>query len=202
MIAPLTALVLTGGRSSRMGRNKALLGLAEGGPPIVALAVERLRAVADEILLVGSDPAPYAFLGLPHVPDAYAGAGSLGGIYSGLRAARNAHALAVACDMPFLNVDLLRYMADRERVYDVLIPVIEEPEPMHAIYAQSCLPWMEEKLEEGRYRIIGWFDRARVERIERSTIERFDPELRSFFNMNTPDEWERAKQLAAEAPAG
>lgn len=202
MSAPLTALVLTGGRSIRMGRNKALLSLTDVGPPVVALAVERLRAVADEILLVGSDPAPYGFLGLPHVADVYTGAGSLGGIYSGLRAARNAHALAVACDMPFLNPALLRYMAERERGYDVLIPVLDEPEPMHAIYAQSCLPWMEERLAAGRYKIIGWFDRARVERIERSTIERFDPDLRSFFNMNTPDEWERAKQLAAEASSG
>lgn len=192
---PLTALLLTGGRSSRMGQNKALLSLVPDGPPVVAQAVERLRSVADEILLVGSDPEPYAFLGLPQVPDAYPGAGSLGGIYSGLRVARHQYALAVACDMPFLNTGLLQYMASQPREYDVLIPVLDEPEPMHAIYSRSCLPWMEEKLDAGRYKIIGWFDKARVQRIERGTVQQYDPLLRSFFNMNTPEEWERAKEM-------
>ena len=196
--APLTALLLTGGRSSRMGMNKALLSLSPGGPPVVSLAVERLRQVADEVLLVGSDPEPYAFLRLPQVPDAYPGAGSLGGIYSGLRAARNPFALAVACDMPFLSVPLLRYMASEPREYDVLIPVLEEPEPMHAIYGRACLPWMQERLEAGRYKIIGWFDRARVRRLERETVRRYDPDERSFFNMNTPEEWERAKAMLGE----
>lgn len=178
-----------------MGQNKALLSLVPDGPPVVAQAVERLRSVADEILLVGSDPEPYAFLGLPQVPDAYPGAGSLGGIYSGLRVARHQYALAVACDMPFLNTGLLQYMASQPREYDVLIPVLDEPEPMHAIYSRSCLPWMEEKLDAGRYKIIGWFDKARVQRIERGTVQQYDPLLRSFFNMNTPEEWERAKEM-------
>lgn len=205
---PLTALVLTGGRSSRMGRNKALLSLEPGGPPVVSLAVERLRRVADELLLVGSDPEPYAFLGLPQVPDVFPDAGSLGGIYSGLAAARNPYALAVACDMPFLSVELLSYMASLPRAYDVLIPRIEEPEPMHAVYSKRCLPWMEERLRAGRYKIVGWFEHARVEYVGRETLERFDPGLRSFYNMNTPEEWERAQAMlgqerhAASEPRG
>ncbi|MDP9350964.1 MAG: molybdenum cofactor guanylyltransferase [Chloroflexota bacterium] len=201
-VQPLTGLLLTGGRSSRMGQNKALLSLAPGGMPVVSLAVESLQTVADEILLVGSDPEPYAFLGLPQVPDVFPGAGSLGGIYSGLRAARNSFALAVACDMPFLNPTLLRYMAELPRDYDVLVPVLDEPEPMHAIYSRACLPWMEEKLEAGRYKIVSWFDRARVYCLESNVIRRYDPDLRSFFNMNTPAEWVQAQEmLRAEAHA-
>jgi molybdopterin-guanine dinucleotide biosynthesis protein A len=184
-----------------MGRNKALLSLEPGGPTVVELAVERLRAVADEVLLVGDDPEPYARLGLPHAPDLYPGAGSLGGIYSGLRAARHPFALAVACDMPFLNAGLLRHMASSPRDYDVLVPVIEEPEPMHAIYSRACLPWMEESLRAGRLKIIGWFPRARVRRLERETLVKLDPELRSFFNMNTPEEWELARGML-RAPGG
>ncbi len=195
---PLSALLLTGGRSSRMGQNKALMSLSPGTPPVVSLAVERLREVADEVLLVGSDAEPYAFLGLPQVPDAFPGAGSLGGIYSGLAAASHRYALAVACDMPFLNVVLLRYMAELPREYDVLIPRIEEPEPMHAIYSTRCLPWMEERLRAERYKIIGWFEKARVQYLERGVLERFDPRLRSFYNMNTPDEWEQAKRMLEE----
>lgn len=199
--APLSALLLAGGRSRRMGRNKALMNLSPGGPPVVSLAVTRLQAVADEILLVGSDPAPYSFLGLQQVPDVYPDAGSLGGIYSGLSAAHNRHALVVACDMPFLNVALLGYMASLPRDYDVLIPVLEEPEPMHAIYSQACLPWMTEKLEAERYKIIGWFDKARVQYLDRGTVRRFDPQLRSFYNMNTPEEWEQAREMMLETNA-
>lgn len=105
---PLTALLLAGGRSSRMGRNKALLSLRPGGPPVIQLIAHKMAEVADEMLLVGCDPRPYAFLGLPCVPDAFPGTGPLGGVYSGLAAARNPYALAVACDMPFLSVDLLK----------------------------------------------------------------------------------------------
>ncbi len=167
---------------------------------MVSLAVESLQTVADEILLVGSDPEPYAFLGLPQVPDVFPGAGSLGGIYSGLRAARNSFALAVACDMPFLNPTLLRYMAELPRDYDVLVPVLDEPEPMHAIYSRACLPWMEEKLGAGRYKIISWFDRARVHCLESNVIRRYDPDLRSFFNMNTPAEWVQAQEMLRAEP--
>lgn len=181
-----------------MGQNKALLSLVPGGPPVVRLAVERLREVTDTILLVGSDPAPYASLGLPQAPDVFPDSGSLGGIYSGLAAAPTQHTLVIACDMPFLNTELLRYMSALPRDYDVLIPVLEEPEPLHAIYSKSCLPWMEERLRAGRYKIIGWFDKAHVREIDVDTVRRFDPGLRSFFNMNTPEEWERAKAMLEE----
>lgn len=191
---PLTALVLTGGRSSRMGQNKALLNLTPGGPSLIELVVARLADVASETVLVGTETAPYDFLGLRHVPDLYPNAGSLGGIYSGLQAAKYPYALAVACDMPFLSPDLLRYMASVPREYDVLLPVIDEPEPLHAIYSQLCLPWMEERIDARRYKIIGWFDKAKVQKIERHTIERYDPHCRSFFNVNTPEEWERARE--------
>ncbi len=95
------------------------------------------------------------------------------------RAASYPYALVVACDMPFLNADS-RYMVSVPKEYDVLIPVIDEPEPMHAIYSRRCLPWMEEKLVAGRYKIIGWFANAKVQTIERDMIERYDPEHRSF----------------------
>jgi len=178
-----------------MGRNKALLSLTEGGPPLVSLVVEALRPIADEVLLVGSDAEPYSFLDLPSVPDVYENAGSLGGIYSGLAAARNEHALAVACDMPFLNGGLLAFMASLPRDYDALVPVLDEPEPMHAVYSKACLPLMKAQLEQGRYKIIGWFDRARIQYIQREAVLEHDPKLRSFYNMNTPGEWAAAREL-------
>ncbi|MDQ3328826.1 MAG: NTP transferase domain-containing protein, partial [Chloroflexota bacterium] len=98
-----------------MGQNKALLSLAPGGPSLIEMVAARLAEVASETVLVGTETAPYEFLGLRHVPDLYPNAGSLGGIYSGLQAAAYPHALAVACDMPFLSPHLLRYMASVPR---------------------------------------------------------------------------------------
>ena len=196
---PLTAIVLAGGRSRRMGTNKALLSLEPGGPPVVQSVVDTLGTVADEVLLSASDPAPYAFLDLSTVPDMYPDTGPLGGIYSGLLAAQHQFSLVVACDMPFLSPELLRYMASLPREYDVLVPRPEEPEPTHAIYSRACLPWIEEQLRAGRYKITGWFDRARVRYLERDVLLQHDPELRSFFDTDTPEEWELARGLAREA---
>lgn len=191
----LTGLVLVGGQSARMGRNKALMRFSQTSPPIIEIVVNKLRAVMDEVLLVGSDPAPYGFLGLRQVPDETPGAGSLGGLYSGLAAVRTSHALVVACDMPFLNPALLEYMASVPREYDVLVPAPEKLEPLHAIYSRACLPLIERSLRAERYRMTGWYSEAKVRTIQRAELELYDPALRSFYNVNSPFEWEAATQL-------
>ncbi len=190
-------MLLVGGRSSRMGRDKALLSLAPGGPPLVALAAEKLGRVADEVLLVGPQRAGYASLGLPRVPDAFPGTGPLGGILSGLSAARNAHALVAACDMPFLSVRLLEYMAALPRNYDVLVPELEAGrlEPLHAIYSWECLQLIAESLRCGERKAAGWFGGADVQVLGREVLRYLDPELRSFINVNRPEEWEAARRM-------
>src|SRR5215210_1385229 len=121
-LGPLSAAVLVGGASRRMGTDKALLPLREGDPPLAQLVTERLRQVADEILLVGVDRSGYDQFGLPIVLDRFADGGALAGIATAVDAAQYDFCLVVACDMPFLNVDLLRWMASLPREYDVLVP--------------------------------------------------------------------------------
>ena len=184
-----------------MGQDKALMMIAPDEPPIVQTVARKLGAVANEILLVGTNATRYSFLDLPMVPDLRPGNGPLGGIYSVLAVTGSAHVLVVACDLPFLNVSLLRYMASIPRDFDVLVPVLDRPQPLHAIYAPTCLPLIEQALLVGRYMVTGWFEEANVRTIERETIRQYDPALLSCYNMNTPEDYETARQVLAVSRA-
>ena len=193
----VTGVVQAGGKSTRMGgRPKALIQL--GGRSIVERVVAALTPVVDDVLVVTNTPELYAFLGLPMVADVYPDHGSLGGIYSGLSAAGEI-AFTVACDMPFLHPEVVRLVVARAGEGDVVIPRIgEQYETMHAAYGKACLPHIEERLRAGRLRIVGFFDRVRVVEIGEAEIARFRDPAVAFMNVNTPDELERARALAAE----
>ena len=195
----LTAAILVGGQSRRMGTNKALLTIDSNGPAIVETVARKLSAVASEVVLVGSESAEYAFLDLPQIADMVPGTGVLGGIYSALAATERPYVMVVACDLPFLNVCLLRYMASLPRDYDVLVPILDRYQPLHAIYARSCIPLVEQSLRSGRYKATGWFEHANVHTLERSIIQRYDSTLLSTFNMNTPENLEFAKHVMANS---
>jgi molybdopterin-guanine dinucleotide biosynthesis protein A len=198
-----SGVVLAGGKSSRLGEDKALLEL--GGDTLLARAVHALRPLTDDILIVANDPSKYEPLGLPArlVSDDFPGRGSLVGIYSGLRQTVHPCALVVACDMPFLNIALLRYMLGLVEGYDVVIPQLDGfLEPLHAVYRRSCLPAMHSLLDRGRRQIIGFFPEVRVRYVEEHEIDRFDPRHLSFVNINTAEDWARVQQLfeGQEAP--
>lgn len=203
--APLSAAILVGGRSRRMGETKALLRLDPDGPTVVESVVRALGEVASEILLAGSPPTgDFAFLGLRQVPDIVPNAGVLGGMHAALREARHDRVLVVACDMPFLSPALLRYMASLPAGDDALVPLLGQPQTAHAIYARSALPAVEAALTERRYHATSWFAQASIRIVPRETIAAFDPLLRSCFNMNTPQDLEAAREMAflggGEAP--
>ncbi len=193
----VTGVVQAGGKSTRMGgRPKALIQL--GGRSIVERVVAALTPVVDDVLVVTNTPELYAFLGLPMVADVYPDHGSLGGIYSGLSAAGEI-AFTVACDMPFLHPEVVRLVVARAGEGDVVIPRVgEQYETMHAAYGKACLPHIEERLRTGRLKIVGFFDRVRVVEIGEAEIARFRDPAVAFMNVNTPDELERARALAAE----
>jgi molybdopterin-guanine dinucleotide biosynthesis protein A len=192
----LAAAILIGGRSRRMGTDKALLRLHDAGPTVIETVATVTASVADEVFLIGDRAQAYAFLGLPSIDDLVANAGALAGIHAALAASTRSHLLVVGCDMPFLNADLLRFMRDLPRDYDVLVPVLEQPHPLHAIYAASCLPLIEANLSDGHRRVMGWWDEAKVREIPQAEIARHDPTLRSCFNMNTPDDLAVARHIA------
>ena len=215
----VSAIVLAGGQNRRMGRDKAFLDF--GGAPLIARAIARAQAVCAEVIIVANDADAYARIlsgikgGARVVGDVYPGKGSLGGIFSGLQAAREQYALAVACDMPFLNGALLRYLISLAPQADVVIPRAYEPagegkdaprydqlavkesglQPMLAVYSKRCLAPMQARLLANDLRIINFFDEVRVRVVEPNEVGRFDPQGLSFFNINTPEDLRTALSL-------
>lgn len=198
----LSVVVLAGGHGRRLGQDKSLLKV--DGVPLLARTVQRLGTLTDDLVVVTNDGPRYESLALAAriVPDEKPGIGSLMGIYSGLRAARHSHALVVACDMPFLNLPLLRYMASLVPKHDVVVPRLGSLlEPLHAIYGKSCLPFIEELLGRGERQIIAFFYRVQVRYVEEAELERFDPDHLSFVNVNTPEDWVRVQKLLGPGTA-
>jgi molybdopterin-guanine dinucleotide biosynthesis protein A len=156
--------------------------------------------VLDDLLVVTNTPERYAFLQLPMVADRYPDGGALGGIFTGLSAARGDAAFTVACDMPFLHPAIVRLVVERAGEGDVVIPRVgAQYETMHALYAKSCLPHIEARLRAGQLKIVGFFDAVRVTEVDAAAVAAHRaPEL-AFMNVNTPDELARARTLAAEA---
>ena len=191
----ITGVVQAGGLSTRMGGEpKALIEL--GGRRIVERVVAAIAPVVDDVLVVTNTPERYAFLGLPMVGDVFPDHGSLGGIYSGLKAATGEATFTVACDMPFLRADVARIVLAHAGEADVVIPRVgEQLETMHALYAKACLPHMEARLREKRLKIVGFFDQVRVLEIPETEVRRLADPAVVFMNVNTPDELATARAL-------
>jgi molybdenum cofactor guanylyltransferase len=192
-----------------MGQDKAWMTL--DGWRLIERLLYRVLPLADEILLSARDAEAYQSLlrSLPVrgivVPDQYQGFGPLAGIQAGLRAARNDLSLVVAVDMPFVKAAVIGHMVGVSAGYDGVCPRIYDPskragalEPLHALYRRSCLPAIESHLAAGDRQAFCFFPDVRVRYVEPKEIAAFDPDLRSFFNVNTPEDWHRAQQLAAE----
>jgi len=187
--------VLAGGQSKRMGQDKAFLEV--GNQMVIERILSRVQPLTDDLFISTNWPNKYRRFGLRLVGDVYPNKAALGGIYSAIHAARHNHVLVVACDMPFLNVDLLRYLINLAPTADVVAPMIEPPQPetMHAVYSKKCLPAIESRLLANRLRIIGFFDDVTVRYVDRAEVAKIDPNFYSFINMNTPEEWQRIQAL-------
>ena len=196
----ISAVILAGGQSRRLGMDKSLLEL--DGQSLLARAVSKLAALSDDIIVVTNGPENYEHLELEarFVPDEQPGAGALMGVYSGLKAASHNSALAVACDMPFLNVPLLQYMLPSSASYDVVVPRLGDfLEPLHAIYSKRCLPFMATLLAQGRPQIIAFFGDVEVHHVKEHEIAMFDPLRLSFLNVNSPADWQLAQKVLARS---
>jgi molybdopterin-guanine dinucleotide biosynthesis protein A len=198
----VSGVILAGGKSRRMGGSpKALLPF--GDRPLIQHIVERLEAVLPDCLVVTNSPELYAFLRRPLVGDVFPDGGSLGGIYSGLRAVPGEAAFCVACDMPFLSAPLIGHLAGRAGEADVVIPdVAGELQPLHAVYGKRCLPAMERRLRAGRLKVVGFFDEVEVVRVPETELAHFEDLALVFMNLNTPDDVAAARALWAARVAG
>ncbi len=183
----VTVAIQAGGQSSRMGTDKSFVLFQ--GHPMIEVVMERVAGLGDELILITNRPADYAYLQQPMFSDIHPDHGSLGGIFTAVSHASHPHTLIVACDMPWLNRDLLHYMLTLRDTADVVVPRWQKhPEPLHAIYSKACLGPIAEKLKAKQLKITGFYDQVAVRFVERAEITPFDAHGRSFANINTPEE--------------
>lgn len=202
----LSVLILAGGRSRRMGQDKAWMML--DGMPLVERVVRRVLPLAGEVLFAASAGERFEVLAssleVPArvVEDLYPGAGPLAGLHAGLSAAGNDLVLALAGDMPFVNLALVRGMIALAPGFDAIVP--EAPsrrtgevfkEPLHSLYRRTCLPAISSRLAAGERPMISFLADVRVRIMSADEVRRLDPEYRSFFNVNTPEDWQEAQQM-------
>lgn len=192
-----TGVVLAGGRSTRMGQDKAALML--GGEPLVRRVVERLRQALVEVIVAGPAEIGVLVPGVRVVPDLQAGQGPLAGIGAALRAIQTPWAFVVACDMPFVEPALVRAMVALAlappEVDAVVLRTERGAERLHTLYARTCLPALETRLAAGDLALHRLLAHIRVREMPWSEAARFDPAGVSAFNMNTPADWERAQAI-------
>lgn len=195
-----SAIILCGGKERRFGgRNKALASV--GDRKVIDRVIETLSTLSDQIVVVTS---PEKDIPSGHdvriVHDEYPGKGPLGGIYSGLLAIDYEYAIAVGCDMPFLSPRILARMLDIAEGYDIVVPRLSGRmvEPLHAVYAKTCVSSMKARLEAGSLSISPLFSELRVRYLEKEEYLPLDPQMLSFFNINYPDDLERANRIAVQ----
>jgi molybdopterin-guanine dinucleotide biosynthesis protein A len=179
------------------GVNKALLEV--GGRPIVDRIALVLRRIFEEVIVVTNSPGDFAFLGLPMFTDMVPGFGALGGLYTGLHKCRAAHGFLAACDMPFLVESVIRHLVGLAQTHDVVVPCIQDQlEPLHAVYARGCIPHIEKLMAKPDLRILNFFHEVDVLEVMEDDLTLLDPDLRFAMNLNTPEDLEKARNLASK----
>lgn len=190
----VTGVILVGGKSSRYGTNKALAKI--NGIPLIENVIRVMGSLFQDVVLITNTPDEYAYLELPMYEDLIKGLGPIGGIYTALNSIANDAGFFVPCDMPFLNPDLIRHMVEIRGDCEVVVPEISgKMEPLHALYAGRCIPAVRRLIDLHEYQIIRFFSEVSVRYVKENEIRLFDPELKSFFNVNRPDELGRLKNL-------
>jgi len=191
------AIILSGGKSSRMGTNKALLKFHE--KTNIERIKDELKHVFDDIILVTNDPETYQFLNIKTVTDQYPGSGPLAGIHAGLEASDYEENFVVACDMPFVSAELAESLVKALKHHDAVVPVIEgRQHPLFAAYQKRAAREAKSCIEEGTLRMKHLLDRLNVRYLEEEDLMLYcEGSLeRVFFNMNHPEEYEDAKRWA------
>jgi molybdopterin-guanine dinucleotide biosynthesis protein A len=193
----MTGIILAGGKSRRMGRNKALID--SGGVPLFERVYRVIKEIFSEIIIVTNDVLPFERYEAILQRDIILDKGALGGLYTGLFHSSNYHAFCSACDMPFLNPRVIEYMTEEMDEYDVIVPKTHDGlHPLHAIYSKNCLNPMRQLLDRDDLKIVDFFGQVRVRYIEEMEIREFDPHMRSVINVNTEEEMEAVRNILIE----
>jgi len=191
----ITGIILCGGKSSRMGVNKALLEYQ--GVRLIESILKLHHELFDEVILVTKTPLDYAYLDAEIVSDIIPGRGAISGIYTGLFYASHEHSFICACDMPFLDKEFIEYMLQRLDSYDIVVPRSRDGrQPLHALYSKKCLRNIEEQIKNNLFKIDYLYNSTKLLEIEPKDIDAHihcDRE-RIFFNVNTNKDWKEISE--------
>jgi molybdopterin-guanine dinucleotide biosynthesis protein A len=195
LVEGVTGIVLAGGKSSRFGSNKALA--LFNGTPLIERTTSALGRVFKNLMIITNSPLEYSYLRIPLYQDIIKGMGPVGGLYTGLEALDDDWAFFCACDMPFINEGLVRYMTGLKEGYDAVVPKLDwKIEPLHALYSKRCVQAMKDLIIKKEFQAIRAFDSISVRFVGEEEIKQFDPELKTFLNVNRQDELNRILKLA------
>ena len=191
---PASAIILAGGKSSRMGRPKALLPF--DGEPLIVHTVRTLARLFADLVVVAAPGQELPPLPVTFVRDEVAYQGPVGGIYYGVRAACTEVCFVTSCDAPFLNLSFIAHLLSHIANYDVVVPFWQDRlQPLHAVYRRSVAPLLHAQLERGELRPIFLYQKVRTREVNADEIRRFDPEGLSFRNLNSPEDYQAALTL-------
>jgi molybdenum cofactor guanylyltransferase len=199
-----SAIILAGGKSTRLGRDKASQELL--GVSLLQRVVSRIEPLASEIVVVRAAgqtlPAIEASVPVRVVEDAIAGSGPIGGIYTGLSTIESPLAITVACDMPLLQPALLiEMLALATDDYDGVVPTNDMylPEPLCAVYKKSCIEGIDTQIAANQLKVALFLDKVRVRYVPPATWRAWDPKGLSFLNINRESDLKRAETLLKNA---
>jgi molybdopterin-guanine dinucleotide biosynthesis protein A len=199
MLSDVTCLILAGGASRRMGRDKALIQIE--GIRLLDYVYSKCQELFSEIIIVTNQPQQFVDYQTPVVADEIPGIGSIGGLYTGLKRASNYYSFCVACDMPFLNPKLIAHLIEKRHTSDVVIPRTRAGfEPLHAIYSKRCIEPLKKFIEKGDLKISNLLAEVKVRYCSEEEIKKFDPSLLSFMNVNTKKELFKIQQMVKGIP--
>jgi len=183
----ITGIILSGGKSTRMGENKAFIEIE--GVPIVSRIHNLFKELFKEVVIVTNQQELFKNFDSKIYSDLLPNKGVLGGLYTGLFFSTFHYSFCVACDMPFIKKSLVQYIIKNIDGEDVVVPrTIDGLQPMHAVYSKNCLDPIKNIIEQGKYKIIDIYNRVNVKIIEEKYFISIDPFRESFVNVNTPEE--------------
>jgi molybdenum cofactor guanylyltransferase len=193
------SIILAGGKSTRLGRNKILEKV--GNLNLLERVISRLVDFDNNIYIVVAEysdlPDLSRYSRIKIVKDIIPGKGSLGGLYTGLTASKTAYNLVSACDMPFINLDLFRYLISQAENYDAVVPVINNiAEPLYAVYSRKCIASIQFLMEQNRLSILELFPMININYINTDRIDDFDSRHLSFFNINNESDLKIGREIA------
>ena len=195
----VTCIILAGGASRRMGRDKAFIQIE--GIRLLDYVYRKCRELFSEIIIVTNQPQQFVDYQTPVVPDEIPGIGSIGGLYTGLRRASNYYSFCVACDMPFLKPELIARIIEKRSNSDIVIPKTRAGlEPLHALYSKRCIEPLKKYIEKGDLKISNILVEVKVQYCSEEEIKKVDPSLLSFMNVNTKKELFKIQQMVKGMP--